>query len=155
MKGIAAIKKLLRRMKSIRRIVRPEGIESILARNEDYILDLVRDKQLYEMGVNALGVEISSYAPYHPLTRRYKRAAGESQDRVTLRDTGAFHKSLYIEFQEGQFLIKASDPKTEDLLAKYGGEVLGLTKEHVEQIKTEILRPKMAEDFERRMTNDD
>lgn len=141
MKGIEAIRNVLRRFLGLREIFEPSRIQELLESNENYILDLIRYVQLYQKGENALGVEIASYMPYHPLTQRFKRAQGESPDRVTLKDTGDFHGSFYLEFEEDQFYIRAADPKTAELMAKYGEEILGLSPEHIQEIRSGLIRP--------------
>ena len=63
--------------------------------NEAQICELNSEKQLYDYGVNALGVDISDYQPYAPLTIGIKRSKGQPSDRVTLRDNGDFHGSFF------------------------------------------------------------
>ena len=63
--------------------------------NEAQICELNSEQQLYEYGVNALGVEISSYQPYAPTTVYDKELNGQPSDRVTLRREGDFHGSFF------------------------------------------------------------
>ena len=51
-------------------------------------------------------------------------------NRVTLRDEGDFEQSFYVEADTQQFTIKAADWKTEDLIQRYGRQILGLTEEN-------------------------
>ena len=106
-------------------------IQNIIWDNESYIVDLNAEEQLFEQGINRLGVEISDYAPYSPVTIAIKEAKGQPTNRVTLRDEGAFESSFYLEVGDKQFEIKASDFKTEDLIKKYGRQILGLTDENI------------------------
>lgn len=106
-------------------------IQNIIWDNESYIVDLNAEEQLFEQGINRLGVEISDYAPYSPVTIAIKEAKGQPTNRVTLRDEGDFESSLYLEVGDKQFEIKASDFKTEDLIKKYGRQILGLTDENI------------------------
>lgn len=106
-------------------------IQNIIWDNEAYIVDLNAEEQLFEQGINRLGVEISDYAPYSPVTIAIKEAKGQPTNRVTLRDEGDFESSFYIEAGDKQFEIKASDFKTEDLIKKYGRQILGLTDENI------------------------
>lgn len=106
-------------------------IQNIIWGNEAYIVDLNAEEQLFEQGINRLGVEISDYAPYSPVTIAIKEAKGQPTNRVTLRDEGDFESSLYLEVGDKQFEIKASDFKTEDLIKKYGRQILGLTDENI------------------------
>lgn len=106
-------------------------IQNIIWDNEAYIVDLNAEEQLYEQGINRLGVEIADYAPYSPVTIAIKEAKGQPTNRVTLRDGGDFESSFFLEVGNKQFEIKASDFKTEDLIMKYGRQILGLTDENI------------------------
>lgn len=106
-------------------------VQKIIWDNEAYIIDMNAEEQLFEQGVNRLGVEISDYAPYSPVTIAIKEAKGQPTNRVTLRDEGDFESSFYLEVGDKQFEIKASDFKTEDLIKKYGRQILGLTDENI------------------------
>ena len=106
-------------------------IQRIITDNEAYIVDMNAEIQLYEEGVNRLGVSIMDYAPYRPLTIAIKEEKGQPTNRVTLRDTGDFESSFYIEVGDRQFEIKASDWKTEAFIKKYGRQILGLTDENI------------------------
>lgn len=105
-------------------------IQSIILENEYVITDMNSEDQLYEQGVNRLGVNIMDYAPYSPLTIEIKKEKGQPYNRVTLRDEGYFEQSFYVEADTQQFTIKAADWKTEDLIQRYGRQILGLTEEN-------------------------
>lgn len=105
-------------------------IQSIILENEYVITDMNSEDQLYEHGVNRLGVNIMDYAPYSPLTIEIKKEKGQPYNRVTLRDEGDFEQSFYVEADKQQFTIKAEDWKTEDLIQRYGRQILGLTEEN-------------------------
>lgn len=105
-------------------------IQSIILENEYVITDMNSEDQLYEQGINRLGVNIMDYAPYSPLTIEIKKEKGQPYNRVTLRDEGDFEQSFYVESDTQQFTIKAADWKTEDLIQRYGRQILGLTEEN-------------------------
>lgn len=109
-------------------------IRRIILDNEASIIDMNAQEQLYERGINRLGVKISDYAPYAPLTIEIKKAKGHPTNRVTLRDEGDFESSFHLEVGDTQFEIRASDPKTEELIKKYGRQILGLTDENLEEL---------------------
>ena len=116
-------------------------IQNIIWDNESYIVDLNAEEQLFEQGINRLGVEISDYAPYSPVTIAIKEAKGQPTNRVTLRDTGDFEASFFLEVGDKQFEIKASDFKTEDLIKKYGRQILGLTDENIAALIWQYIFP--------------
>lgn len=116
-------------------------VQQIIYDNEAYIVDLNAEEQLYEQGVNNLGVSISDYAPYSPVTIEIKKAKGQPTNRVTLRDEGDFESSFFLEVGQNQFEIKASDWKTEELIKKYGRQILGLTNENIEKLIWDFIYP--------------
>ena len=106
-----------------------------------FIIDAKAEEQLYEQGINRLGVDISDYAPYSPLTIEIKQAKGQPFDRVTLRDEGDFESSFFLDIGEDRFEIKAADFKTEGLIQKYGRQILGLTVENLTILIWEYVYP--------------
>lgn len=116
-------------------------VQQIIYDNEAYIVDLNAEEQLYEQGVNNLGVSISDYAPYSQVTIEIKKAKGQPTNRVTLRDEGDFESSFFLEVGQNQFEIKASDWKTEELIKKYGRQILGLTNENIEKLIWDFIYP--------------
>lgn len=120
-------------------------IQRIIMDNEAYIVDLNAQDQLYEEGINRLGVSIMDYAPYRPLTIAIKEQKGQPTNRVTLRDTGDFESSFYLEVSNKQFEVKASDWKTEALIKKYGRQILGLTDENISSLIWDYIYPDIIE----------
>jgi len=116
------------------RLVRGFYIQNIIFENEAFIIDMNAEEQLYEQGINRLGVSISDYAPYSPYTISIKEQKGQPTNRVTLRDEGDFENSFFLQVSDKQFEIKAADFKTEELIKKYGRQILGLTLENVSQL---------------------
>lgn len=106
-----------------------------------FIIDANAEEQLFEQGVNRLGVDIMDYAPYSPLTIAIKEEKGQPTNRVTLRDEGDFESSFFLEVGDKQFEIKASDFKTEDLIKKYGRQILGLTDENIAKLIWQYIFP--------------
>ena len=116
-------------------------VQRIIRDDEPYICDMNAEGQLFEEGVNRLGVKLSDFAPYSPRTIEIKKAKGQPTDRVTLRDTGDFHSSFHVEVGPDRFEIKASDWKTEKLLKKYGMGILGLTQENLAELIWQYIYP--------------
>lgn len=116
-------------------------MQQIIWANEAYILDMNAEEQLYEQGINRLGVSIASYAPYSPITIQIKKEKGQPTDRVTLRDEGDFQHSFYLDVTYDSFRIAASDWKTEDLTRQYGDEILGLTNENKAELTWQYIYP--------------
>jgi len=115
--------------------------------NEAQICELNSEQQLYDYGVNALGVEISSYQPYAPLTIDIKTTKGQPSDRVTLRDTGDFHGSFFVKFGKDGLVIDATDSKRDKLVRKYGKQIFGLTQESKTYVSNEIVKPELLDEI--------
>ncbi len=120
-------------------------IEEVVRENDNIILDMNAEDQLFQKGITRTGVEIASFDPYAPLTIKIKKLKGQPTSRVTLRDEGDFHRSLYVEYQAEGFRIKASDWKTEDLMLRYGGEILGLTDDNFYGFAVDYVKPALNE----------
>lgn len=123
----------------------PSNISKIIKDNEAYIVDMNTEEQLFEEGINNLGVKISDYQAYSHVTVSIKRMKNQPANRVTLRDTGDFHSSFYIFVGNEQFEIKASDSKTSDLIKKYGRQILGLTNENIAELIWHYIFPDICE----------
>ena len=81
-------------------------------------------EQLYDFGVKASGELLPDYKLS---TIRYKQRKGQIYDHMTLRDTGAFHKSFSLKRDKDSVEMLASDAKTGELMKRYGKDILGLT----------------------------
>lgn len=120
-------------------------ISNIIYENEAYIVDMNAEEQLYEQGVNNLGVSIMDYRPYSEITIEVKKAKGQPINRVTLRDEGNFESSFFLEVGKENFEIKASDFKTEHLIKMYGRQILGLTDENLSTLIWQYIYPDLLE----------
>lgn len=121
-----------------------------LEQNQQKIVE-ANAEQLYEYGINSLGIRIDTYQPYTPYTVRIKQEKGQPYDRVTLRDTGDFQKSFEVVFEPVGFYITATDYKTQDLIDKYGAKIFGLTKENMQEIAVKYVLPVVTEEIKREM----
>ncbi len=123
-------------------------ILEVVENRQQEIVTYVTEEQLYGEGRRGSdGKIIAEYDPYSPVTIKIKKAKGQPTDRVTLRDTGAFHKSFRIEVSKQEFEIVATDEKTEKLKTRYGDGVMALTDEHLQVIKEEMLLPELYKVF--------
>lgn len=120
-------------------------IEEVVRENDNIILNMNAEDQLFQKGITRKEVEIASFAPYAPLTIEIKKLKGQPTSRVTLRDEGDFHRSFYIEYITGGFQIKADDWKTRDLMLRYGEEILGLTDDNFHEFAVDYVKPALNE----------
>ena len=105
--------------------------------------DLVTEDQLFE-GVDNMGQPIRP--AYAPFTIEIKRIEGQPTDRVTLKDTGDFHRSIDVRFGSGTsehaFVFYATDEKFLKIEKKYGKNLLGLNEESLKEFN-EIIRDEL------------
>lgn len=127
----------------------PMYLEDIIRDKEDAIVSAIADDQLYRRGINGRGEKIMSYMPYTAKTIQNKKRKGQPTTRVTLRDTGAFHKSMFVVFDSEGFYITASDEKTEELIKKYGEEIFRLTDKNFTRIVRSHIRKELVKRLKR------
>lgn len=122
----------------------PMLLEDIVRDKEDVIVSAIADDQLYRRGINGKSEKIMDYMPYTARTIKNKKRKGQPTTRVTLRDTGAFHESMYVVFDSEGFYITASDEKTQDLVEKYGEEIFRLTDKNFTRIIRSHIRKELV-----------
>nr|DAD77816.1 MAG TPA: hypothetical protein [Myoviridae sp. ctlRg1] len=118
-----------------------DGLRDEILANEHIICDMIAD-QMYS-GYDGRGKKIEP--EYTPFTVSIKRQKGQPTDRVTLRDTGDFHSSLRVEFDEGGFYVTSDDSKAAELLEKYGTNIFRLSNQNLTILIREYIRPVFAE----------
>ena len=122
----------------------PELLEDIIMDKEDVIVSAIANGQLYRRGINGKGEKIMDYMPYTATTVKIKKRKGQPTTRVTLRDTGDFHKSMFVVFDSDGFYITASDDKTQSLIEKYGSEIFRLTDKNFNRIIRSHIRKELV-----------
>ena len=121
---------------------------SIYIRNDikRIIINLNRINQLTK-GLNSEGETIGVYSVVTDITsentvftfegNRYEKIAGEPYNFV---DTGDFFKSFQVQVDGDGFVIVADDNKeNETLTDKYGENILGLTRESLNELGQKII----------------
>jgi hypothetical protein len=142
--------KSLNQDKILKEVFSDTGIQEI-------ILDMNRS-QLYDSGVDATGTLLSGYGfgagvgkysfatIYGTKNIKGKIAKNQRTDHITLRDTGAFYKSLKFDNKLYEFLIKGKTDKGggDDLQTNFGQDILGLTDENKNKVSELIKSPFIA-----------
>lgn len=112
-------------------------VKKAFEENEDVIHQLQTEVQLFQKGEDSTGSIIRP--AYRPMTIRIKKKKGQPFDRVTLRDTGEFHKSIQIIATDTHVEITTSHELKEKLFEKYGDDILGIQKELLEEFTKTIV----------------
>lgn len=122
----------------------PTLLEDIVRSKEGVIVSAIADDQLYRRGINGRGEKIMDYAPYAARTIENKKRKGQPTTRVTLRDTGDFHKSMHVIFDSEGFYVTSDDEKAKYLVKKYGGEIYRLTDKNFTRIIRSHIRKELV-----------
>lgn len=112
---------------------------------EAEILDMNTEDQLFSRGEDSKGASLGKYAP---LTISIKKGLGQPTNRVTLKDTGDFHRSFFARFVGKYITIGATDSKAYKLETKYSKDIFGLSDNNVQELIT-MLKPEMINEFRR------
>lgn len=81
-------------------------------------------------GLRADDTEIGDEHPYKPFTIAIKKQKQQPTDRVTLKDTGEFHRSIFVKFTKDTIIIDSDNDLRDKLVEKYGAAIFGLTKQN-------------------------
>jgi len=107
---------------------------------QEYIIELNTQDQLFTKGQDKLGRDLDSIGGgYSPFTIQIKSQKGQPIDRVTLKDTGAFYDSFYVELNDTYFTIVANPMKNgKDINQEWGGYVIGLQPQNIAKVIEDI-----------------
>lgn len=139
-----SVRNLVYRLRKFKAIL-DEELRNEILRHEDVIVKMVAEDQLYDKGIEGRGIKISDYMPYAEITKKRKLKKGQPINRVTLRDTGEFHDSLRVEFDDEGFYVTSDDDKAKYLLDRYGKTIFRLSNENLNTLLREYVRPSLAD----------
>lgn len=103
---------------------------------KNYILDLIRNDQLFSQGIDEDGDIIGYYSEWTEMMNPDKKAGTP----YTLKDTGEFYKSMIIYIYDNLIEIDADPIKKNEkgeetnLFYEYGEGIIGLTDENLSKI---------------------
>lgn len=119
-------------------------IESIVYQNKEQIIDLNRENQLFDMGIDSNGKNLLEYSQ---ATISIKIQKKQPIDRTTLFDTGEFYKGFFIKFNPSNYTLEiwSSDKKTTKLIEKYGKDIFGLIPKNIEYLDEKIIKKHLDE----------
>lgn len=111
----------------------------------EQILDLIREEQLYNKGIDGAGKFLGTYTLF---TLNYKNNLASQlgndtrSDHITLKDTGEFYNSMRIIPQKDYFLTVANVIKDggDNLTDIFGDDILDFTDESKSEIGKIILQ---------------
>ena len=110
----------------------------VIKDNSKFILDENRS-QLMD-GLDKEGKEI--IPEYTPTTVKIKREKGQITDHVTLRDTGEWHNSLFLDVKDKEIITDSDHYLTDELLKKYDrnmNTILGIPETSKTKINSTLM----------------
>lgn len=116
-----------------------EIVRTIVLNNEGQLLKTVK-LRLFQKSLDANLVSLGTYSP---ITKARKKNKGQVSNRVTLRDTGDFYNSMFIDFKKSEIVVDATDPKAGQLMDIYGEAILGLAEFEQAQFIDSVLEPEI------------
>ena len=119
-----------------------EYMEDITRSIEDEIKE-INVHQQYDLGQVRNGDAITP--EYAESTIRYKRRKGQPTDRVTLQDTGQYHDTFKIRYEDEGFELYANDWKAGFLDKKYGKDIYGLQDEAARELADQVYQSRMIQ----------
>ena len=122
-------------------------VDTFTPKTKREILDLIREGQLRDQGIDGDGDFIGFYSFATELISNGEKQEG---DHYTLDDTGAFYRSMFIRVFADRFEIVADGQKDDDnLFDKFGDEIIALTDENLEKVA--VMVRKSYVDYVRRV----
>lgn len=122
-------------------------LEETISENDLVIQSIQVNDQLFEKGEDSKGSIIRP--AYTPLTIKIKLSKGQPTDRVTWRDTGKLHKNVKVIARSNEFEIIADVEYANELIEKYGEDVLGIQDDLMKSFLVQYYYPNLKEEYDR------
>lgn len=139
---------VIKRLEVFKREIYAE-VREIVKDEKKQLLTHIANEQMYSRGEDADSAKITP--AYAPSTIRYKKRKGQPTDRVTLRDTGRFHKTLKLKAKPKEAEIFSQVKYARFLLKKYGGKVLGVQRPKIDSFSQKTVMPQLTENLRKRL----
>ena len=128
----------------------PKQTEKIVISRMDEVMDLVREKQIFEKGIDAKGNILGLYKANTQRTEAWQNPKGYPKirgERFNLLASGGFFNSMVLRrLAKNKFEIKANVPYFKDILKKVNTtekDLLGATTETNFNLDKEIIKPEL------------
>lgn len=88
---------------------------------------------------------------YSRTTFEIKKKKGQPTDRITLRDTGAFHRGLYATLKNGKIITSSTDSKADEIEERTGKQIFGLNEGNKKTFATGVFLRRVLAKSKRRL----
>lgn len=140
----ASFKKLKDTIKEIENSIFPT-LQQVFTTESDEIKDIQTDVQLFTKSEDRLGIKI--HPKYTDFTISIKLSKGQPTDRVTLKDTGAFYRSINVVANSNQLIIETSIEYARKLVEKYGKDILGIQDMEMKEFVIRFVMPQIKKNI--------
>ena len=103
---------------------------------------------LFNEGVDSQGNKLPEYSE---TTKRIKEKKGQPTNRMTLKDTGDFHRGFFARLSNGKMTISSKDDKTNELTGRYGQDIFGLQADDRRLVSREMVLPDLIKELKQRL----
>lgn len=119
----------------IRNSIQAEA-ENIVKRLDDKIIDFIKEKQLFEKGIDGKGQRLQEYTLF---TKALKKQKGQPTNRTTLLDEEDFYDGFFVKLQGRDLFFNSTNEKTPELIGKYGKDIFTLTVSNNKLVDRDIM----------------
>lgn len=139
--AVSEFKRKLKELEAIINVTLKETID----KNKDVLIDIQTNDQINK-GEDSNGKQ---FIPKYAIsTKLIKKRKGQPTNRVTLKDTGDFYKSIEIDTSTTQAIITANVEYFKYLVAHYDGNIiLGIQNDLMREFLKEYFRPNLKKNF--------
>ena len=120
-----------------------EEIQEAFDKKQVEVIEYNTNKQLFKKGERSDNARL--IPKYAESTKRIKRKKGQRISNVTLRDTGAFYKSIKVDAREEEVEIKTdgSLDYSDHLENRYGALIYGLQPKFLRQFYNRFIKKRV------------
>ena len=122
-----------------------KSIQTSIQKNENVLIDQQTEQQ-FDKGQDSNGVQ---FVPSYALsTKAIKRSKGQPTNRVTLKDTGNLYRSITIEANSTNAIIKPNTDYFKYLVTHYSNNnILGIQDSAMQDFLNNYTIPEIAKNF--------
>jgi len=117
----------------------PEKVDKIIMKNQAFIVGMLKQR-LYMYGTDG---NYDLIGQYSKRTKEIKKANNQKSSFITLKDSGRWYAAMYIDSNNGEYIIDSKDWKTPLLIEVYGESILELTFKQQDDIIKNIIEPEL------------
>lgn len=140
----AVFKRLKATIKEIEESIFPT-LKDVFNLEVGEIKNIQTNVQLFTKSEDREGITI--HPEYTNFTISIKLSKGQPTDRVTLKDTGAFYRSINVVATSNQLIIETSISYAKKLVEKYGEDILGIQDMEMKEFVIKFVMPQLEKNI--------